>query len=131
MTGDVIGAGRARDELQAAGARPRRPAVRGPDALTAAEHRVAQFAADGRSNRKIAEHLHVTQRTVETHLTHAFQKLDIHARAELRVALAGDDGGALPPQPEARSGPAQRSRRPKARVASARTSATHTAAQPR
>ena len=63
---------RARDELRAAGARPRRDARSGPAALTAAEHRVARFAADGHSNREIAEQLYVTQRTVETHLTHAF-----------------------------------------------------------
>ncbi len=92
-------AGRARDELHAAGARPRRAAASGPDALTAAEHRVAQFAADGRSNREIAEELYVTRRTVETHLTHAFQKLDIHARAELRAAPAGDDRAAHAPAP--------------------------------
>jgi DNA-binding CsgD family transcriptional regulator len=29
----------------------------------------------------------VTQRTVETHLTHAFQKLDISSRAELAAVL--------------------------------------------
>jgi DNA-binding CsgD family transcriptional regulator len=79
---------RAREELHAAGARPRRAALTGPHALTAAEHRVARFAADGHSNREIAEQLYVTQRTVETHLTHAFQKLDIRARAELPEALA-------------------------------------------
>ena len=50
---------------------------------------MAHFAADGHSNREIAEELYVTRRTVETHLTHAFQKLDIRARAELSTALAG------------------------------------------
>ena len=82
---------RARDELQAAGARPRRAALTGPQALTPAEHRVAHFAADGHTNREIAEELYVTRRTVETHLTHVFQKLDIRARAELPAALAGTD----------------------------------------
>jgi DNA-binding CsgD family transcriptional regulator len=78
---------RARDELNAAGARPRRSALSGPGALTPAEHRVAQLAAEGHSNRAIAERLYVTQRTVETHLTHAFQKLDITSRTELAAAL--------------------------------------------
>jgi DNA-binding NarL/FixJ family response regulator len=78
---------RARDELHAAGARPRRSALSGPDALTPAEHRVAQLAAQGHGNRAIAERLYVTQRTVETHLTHAFQKLDIRSRAERSAAL--------------------------------------------
>ena len=78
---------RARDELQAAGARPRRAALSGPAALTAAEHRVATLAAHGHTNREIAEQLYVTRRTVETHLTHAFQKLDIATRAELGARL--------------------------------------------
>jgi DNA-binding NarL/FixJ family response regulator len=78
---------RVRDELQLAGARPRRAALWGPDALTAAEHRVATLAAGGRTNREIAEQLYVTQRTVETHLTHAFQKLEIATRAELPAVL--------------------------------------------
>ena len=74
---------RARHELQSAGARPRRTALSGVEALTPAEHRVAILAADGLTNREIAEQLYVTQRTVETHLTHAFQKLDITSRSEL------------------------------------------------
>ena len=78
---------RAREELNAAGARPRRSALSGPGALTPAEHRVAELAARGHGNRAIAERLYVTPRTVETHLTHAFAKLDIRSRAELAAAL--------------------------------------------
>ena len=88
-------AGRARAELNAAGVRPRRSARSGPDSLTPAEHRVATLAAQGHGNRAIAERLYITKRTVETHLTHAFQKLDITNRAQLRAALdsapEGDD----------------------------------------
>ncbi len=80
---------RAREELNAVGARPRRSALSGPGALTPAEHRVAQLAAEGHGNRAIAERLYVTQRTVETHLTHVFQKLGISSRAELAAALGG------------------------------------------
>ena len=40
--------------------------VTGIDALTASERRVARLAAEGRSNREIAQELFVTQRTVET-----------------------------------------------------------------
>jgi DNA-binding NarL/FixJ family response regulator len=76
---------RARHELQSAGARPRRTALSGVESLTPAEHRVALLAADGLTNREIAEQLYVTQRTVETHLTHVFQKLDITSRSELGV----------------------------------------------
>jgi DNA-binding CsgD family transcriptional regulator len=80
-------AGRARDELKAAGARPRRDALSGADALTAAEHRVAVLAAAGHSNREIAERLYITPRTVETHLTHTFQKLSITNRTQLAAHL--------------------------------------------
>jgi DNA-binding NarL/FixJ family response regulator len=88
---------RAREELNATGARPRRSALSGPGALTPAEHRVAELAAHGHGNRAIAERLYVTPRTVETHLTHAFAKLDIRSRAELAAALqpAPADSGTL------------------------------------
>jgi DNA-binding CsgD family transcriptional regulator len=80
-------AARAREELVAAGARPRRDALRGRDALTASELRVARLAADGRTNREIAQALFISLRTVETHLTHAYQKLAIRSRDALSGAL--------------------------------------------
>ena len=79
---------RARIELVAAGGRPRRLVLRGLDALTPSERRVAQMAAGGLSNREIAQQLFVTTRTVEGHLTHAYQKLDIGSREGLASALA-------------------------------------------
>jgi DNA-binding CsgD family transcriptional regulator len=82
---------RARDELLAAGARPRRDVVSGPAALTPAEQRVAALAAAGHSNRDIAEQLYVSLRTVETHLTHAFQKLNITNRAQLSTRVAAGE----------------------------------------
>ncbi|HXF21393.1 MAG TPA: LuxR C-terminal-related transcriptional regulator, partial [Streptosporangiaceae bacterium] len=82
-TGAAPLAGRARQELLAAGARPRRTALTGPDALTSAERRVTALAADGLSNRQIAQHLFIAQATVETHLRHAFHKLGITSRAGL------------------------------------------------
>jgi DNA-binding NarL/FixJ family response regulator len=48
----------------------------------------ATLAADGLSNRQIAEHLFVTQATVETHLRHAFRKLGVTSRGDLPRALA-------------------------------------------
>jgi DNA-binding NarL/FixJ family response regulator len=74
---------RARHELHATGARPRRSALSGIDSLTPAEHRVATLAAQGHNNPEIAQQLYITRRTVEAHLTHAFQKLDITTRAQL------------------------------------------------
>jgi DNA-binding CsgD family transcriptional regulator len=90
-------AGRAADELRAAGARPRRDVLSGPDALTAAEHRVASLAAAGYNNREIAERLYVTQRTVETHLTHVFRKLSIANRNELIAHISVDTPADLSP----------------------------------
>jgi DNA-binding CsgD family transcriptional regulator len=78
----------ARAELLAVGARPRRAALTGPEALTGAERQVAGLAAEGRSNRQIAQHLFITQATVETHLRHAFHKLGITSRADLPARLA-------------------------------------------
>jgi DNA-binding CsgD family transcriptional regulator len=79
---------RAREELLATGARPRRPLRSGPDALTPSELRVARLAASGMTNREIAQTLFVTTRTVEVHLTHAYAKLDVPGRADLAGALA-------------------------------------------
>jgi DNA-binding NarL/FixJ family response regulator len=46
------------------------------------------MAADGLSNREIAERLFVSHRTVGSHLYRIFPKLGIVARTELRAALA-------------------------------------------
>ena len=73
--------------LRAAGARPRRAVLRGPDALTPSERRVAEMAAEGSSNREIAERLFVTVRTVEYHLQGAYRKLGIDGRGKLAEAL--------------------------------------------
>jgi DNA-binding CsgD family transcriptional regulator len=80
---------RAREELAATGARPRRIMLVGVDALTASERRVAQLAADGLTNVAIAQALFVTQKTVESHLRSSYQKLAIGSRKELDIALRG------------------------------------------
>lgn len=89
-TGAMPLAEQTKRELLATGARPRRTALTGPDALTSAERRVAGLAVDGLSNRQIAEHLFITLPTVETHLRHAFQKLGITSRAGLPAQLASE-----------------------------------------
>jgi DNA-binding CsgD family transcriptional regulator len=87
--GAKILADRAMEELRATGARPRRLVLTGVESLTPSELRVARLAAEGRSNREIAQALFVTGATVETHMAHVFQKLDLRSRDQLSVALAG------------------------------------------
>lgn len=76
-------AARGREELVAAGSRPRRTRLTGVDALTPSEIRVARLASQGLSNREIAQTLFVTIRTVQVHLTSTYRKLDIESRAQL------------------------------------------------
>ena len=78
---------RAHEELLAAGARPRRIAITGAASLTPSERRVARLAADGMSNKEIAQALFVTLRTVEMHLSNAYGKLGIRSRHDLPRAL--------------------------------------------
>jgi ATP/maltotriose-dependent transcriptional regulator MalT len=85
--GATVLAQRAREELQATGARPRKNVVSGIDALTASERRVADLAAQGLTNKQIAQALFVSHRTVATHLEHTYAKLDINAREELAAKL--------------------------------------------
>ena len=82
-------AAHARSELHATGARPRSSALSGPGSLTPSERRVADLAAEGQTNKAIAQALFVTPKTVEVHLSNAYRKLDISGRRELAAALAG------------------------------------------
>jgi len=79
---------RVRTELAATGARPRKAALAGVESLTPSELRVARMAAEGMTNAEIAQTLVVSPKTVETHLRHVFQKLDIERRTELADRLA-------------------------------------------
>ncbi len=81
---------RARTELRAAGVRPRREALGGVESLTPSERRVAGMAAEGMTNREIAQALFVTPKTVEVHLSNAYRKLEIRSRRELANVLAGE-----------------------------------------
>jgi DNA-binding CsgD family transcriptional regulator len=83
-------AARAREELKATGARPRREWRTGVDALTPSELRIVRLAADGRTNREIAHELYITLKTVEGHLSRAYAKLGIDGRAELATILEGE-----------------------------------------
>jgi DNA-binding CsgD family transcriptional regulator/predicted negative regulator of RcsB-dependent stress response len=79
---------RARIELAATGARPRRKSfLSGPGSLTPSERRIAELAASGQTNREIARTLFVTPKTVEYHLRNAYRKLEIDNRAQLKNVL--------------------------------------------
>jgi DNA-binding CsgD family transcriptional regulator len=86
--GAVPLAGRARDELRAAGGRVPPSANGGVDALTPSEARICRLAAAGDSNPSIARRLFVTRATVESHLHSSYRKLGITSRAQLAAALA-------------------------------------------
>lgn len=86
-TGAVAVARRAHEELEATGERLRPLMAAGVESLTPSERRVAEMAAEGHSNREIAQSLFLTVKTVETHLSHAYRKLDIRSRRELAGAL--------------------------------------------
>lgn len=81
---------RVREELQLCGFRPRKMAVSGLEALTPAERKVCRLAARGHSNVEVAQELFVTRKTVETHLSRAFQKLGITVRGELAALFDGE-----------------------------------------
>jgi DNA-binding CsgD family transcriptional regulator len=87
---------RAHEELVAAGARPRRLVMSGVESLTPSERRTAALAAEGLTNKEIAQALFVTPRTVEMHLSNAFRKLDISTRTQLPAALAASAAGPVP-----------------------------------
>jgi len=80
-------AAKSRAELIAAGAKPRRDAITGRDALTAGELRVARLAAQGLTNRDIAQALFITTKTAKAHLNRVYRKLDITRRGQLADAL--------------------------------------------
>jgi DNA-binding CsgD family transcriptional regulator len=87
--GATVLAEQTNQELLATGARPRKVMLSGVDSLTASERRVADLAAEGMTNKQIAQALFVTHKTVATHLAHTYSKLDIASRSELAAALAG------------------------------------------
>lgn len=59
----------------------RRPA--GVGELTAAEQRVASLAASGLRNREISEKLFISEKTVDSTLSHVYVKLGVRSRTEL------------------------------------------------
>ena len=80
---------RAHQELIVAGGRPRSLTAKGLDSLTPRERQTAVLAAEGLSNRAIAESMFVTLKTVEWHLGNTYAKLGLSSRSELESILPG------------------------------------------
>ena len=59
------------------------------DSLTAREKDVALAVGQGMSNKRIADNLGISERTVKTHLTHVYEKLDLKDRVTLAIMLSG------------------------------------------
>lgn len=76
----------------------RRRATSGWSSLTPTEQRIVDLLSEGLSNPDIAARLTISRRTVETHLSHVFRKLDLPSRTALAAAAvrrsqpAADDG---------------------------------------
>ena len=79
---------RTRDEL---GRIPMRRRSEG--ALTAAEERVADLVAQGRTNHEVAQALFVSEKTVEANLTRIYRKLGVRSRTALAARLAEPQAG--------------------------------------
>ncbi|MGI8939862.1 MAG: AAA family ATPase [Iamia sp.] len=70
--------------------RQRKRATMGIGALTPAERKVAELVSTGATNSEIAETLFVSRRTVESHLSRIYRKLDVSSRVRLAaVELSG------------------------------------------
>jgi DNA-binding CsgD family transcriptional regulator len=86
-------ADQARQELRRAGVRVGRGGRRGAASagvasLSRREQEIANLVADGLTNREIGSRLYLSEKTIETHLTHVFQKLGLRSRAQVAAALA-------------------------------------------
>jgi DNA-binding NarL/FixJ family response regulator len=83
----------ARRALRRAGARsgrsgPRAPEGAGLHALTTREHEIAMLVADGLTNRQIGARIFLSEKTVETHLSHVFTKLGVRSRTQVATLIA-------------------------------------------
>ena len=86
---------RALAELQASGETARIRDDRSRQRLTPQELQVALALAEGATTREAAAKLYLSPKTVEYHLRHIYDKLEIRSRDQLREALANDS-----PSPE-------------------------------
>jgi ATP/maltotriose-dependent transcriptional regulator MalT len=72
--------------------------------LTETEGRVAELAAQGRTNKEIASELFMARSTVEGHLSHVYRKLGIRSRTELAARIPMPADVSTKPMDEAAQG---------------------------
>ena len=58
------------------------------DSLTKSERSVAELVAEGLTNRAVGKRLFISPHTVNSHLRHSFQKLDVSTRAALAAKVS-------------------------------------------
>ncbi len=75
------------DEMPALGGSGQRPSTQ-TDLLSPRERQIAIRVAQGRTNRQIAAELVISERTVDTHVTHILAKLKVRSRAEVAAIVA-------------------------------------------
>jgi DNA-binding CsgD family transcriptional regulator len=80
---------RSLDELSRIGLRR----ARRTDGLTSAQARVAERVGAGLTNPQIARELHMSLRTVESHLSRVYREYGVNSRSQLAAALAVSDVG--------------------------------------
>ncbi len=78
------------------------PGWGGVDLLTAREWEIAHLVATGLSNREIAERLVLSRRTIESHLSRIFTKLDVRSRTAMVNALDPGAGNLMEHRARAR-----------------------------
>jgi DNA-binding CsgD family transcriptional regulator len=69
-----------------------------PTSITPPELQIALLPADGRTTRETAAAVFLSPKTIEYHLRHVYQKLDIHSREELAPALGDRTAGSEDPR---------------------------------
>jgi DNA-binding CsgD family transcriptional regulator len=79
----------ARLELRSTGETPSKRKPETWTQLSPQELQIAQLAAEGQTNREIAQKLFLSHRTVEYHLHRIFPKLGITRRSHLRESISG------------------------------------------
>jgi DNA-binding CsgD family transcriptional regulator len=67
------------------------PQRQGLSTLSRRELEIAELVADGRTNRQIARTLSLSEKTIETHLSHVFSKLGVSSRAAVASTIARAD----------------------------------------